>query len=70
MTGRELQWKAEDGETSVRIEEAGGKGTLHIGDQAIPFVVHDRSVNEGWLEVNGRNTGFTSIGTGTKLRSG
>ena len=58
MTGRELQWKTEDGEKAVRIEESGSHGTIHIDDQSFPFVVHDRSVNGGWIEVNGRNVRF------------
>src|SRR4051794_30660025 len=58
MTGRELQWKAEDGEIDIRIEETGGKGTFHIGDRSVPFAVRERTVNGGWIEVNGRNVRF------------
>ncbi len=51
MTGRELHWNKGASETQVRIEESGGHGIFHIGEQAIPFVVR----GQGWLEVNGRN---------------
>src|SRR5438034_914394 len=54
MTGRELQWRVDGGETVVRIEESSGRGTFYLGDQAVPFVVHDAS----WIEIDGRNHRF------------
>jgi acetyl/propionyl-CoA carboxylase alpha subunit len=58
MTGRELQWRSGNREFDVRIEEANGVGTFHFGDEAIPFVVRDRSTNGGWIEIHGRNLRF------------
>lgn len=58
MTGREIQWATNKGEVAVRIEEAGGQGTLHLGNSSYPFAVYDRRANGGWLQMQGRNYRF------------
>jgi 3-methylcrotonyl-CoA carboxylase alpha subunit len=58
MTGRELHWASHEQEIVVRIEETGGKGSLHIADKSYDFVVHDRQPDGGWLEIQGKNHRF------------
>ena len=58
MTGRELHWASHEQEIVVRIEETGGKGSLHIADKSYDFVVHDRQPEGGWLEIQGKNHRF------------
>jgi acetyl/propionyl-CoA carboxylase alpha subunit len=58
MTGRELHWASHEQEIVVRIEETGGKGSLHIADKSYDFVVHDRQSEGGWLEIQGKNHRF------------
>jgi biotin carboxyl carrier protein len=58
MTGREIHWKSDSGDTHVRIEETADRGTLHLGESAISFIVHDRNAHGGWIELDGRNHQF------------
>jgi len=58
VTGRELRWKAAGDETAVRIEESGNRGTLHVGERSIPYVVHARDEQGGWVEIGGKNSRF------------
>jgi biotin carboxyl carrier protein len=58
MTGRELHWKTDSGEVTVRIEETGDHGVAHIGEHTVEFTVHGRDANGGWLELEGKNRRF------------
>ena len=58
MIGRELHWKIQQNDVVVRVEEANGKGVLHVNDRAVSFNVRDRHASGGWIEIDGRNHQF------------
>lgn len=46
MSPRELHWNVGGQDVSVRVEEAKGHGTFHIGERSIRFRVLDRNLIE------------------------
>jgi biotin carboxyl carrier protein len=58
MIGRELHWRIQENDVVVRVEEANGKGVLHVNDRAVPFSVRERQASGGWIEIDGRNHQF------------
>jgi biotin carboxyl carrier protein len=58
MTGREIHWKAGEHEIAVRLEEAGHRGTAHVGDQTFTFMLENPDSTGGWLELEGKNRRF------------
>jgi len=58
MIGRELHWRIQENDVVVRVEEANGKGILHVNDRAVPFTVRDQHASGGWIEIDGRNHEF------------
>ena len=55
MSGREHHWKTDGRDVVVRIEEANGKGVLHLDGGSVPFVARDRDSDGGWIEINGQS---------------
>ena len=58
MIGRELHWRIQEHDVVVRIEEANGRGVLHVNDRTVPFTIREKQSSGGWIEIDGRNHQF------------